>query len=73
MQVELSDKEREIIECWFREWSDSEDMRMYGGISYQMCMDLAKKLNIEVPEDFQALMGAETDEEVEEWMKGHYA
>lgn len=45
----LSEREREIIECLLREWTQG-DMSIYGGLSYQDVFDLMKKLGVDTTE-----------------------
>jgi len=49
-EIKLSQHELEIIECMVLGWTESENMGLYGNISYQCVVDLCNKLNIRVPD-----------------------
>lgn len=67
MKVELSDKEREIIECMANAWDN--DGGLYGGLSCQMVSDLLQKLDITVPPKLAQLCSDDFDPTEENILK----
>jgi hypothetical protein len=63
MNLELNDKEIEIIECMAGAWD--EDGLLHGGLSSQMVYNLLTKLHIEIPTNLKNMCEFE-DEYVEE-------
>lgn len=57
MQVELSAREIEIIECLAKGWADSDDMPLYGGLSYQCVIDFLAKIGLKPPQSLMQRIG----------------
>ncbi len=55
MKISLNKKELEIIECMAIEWNESEESKLYGGISRQDVYNLLKKLKLEIPINFTTI------------------
>lgn len=45
--MQFSDTEIEILQCFAKAWGDSDNHPLYGNISYQMAMDLMRKLGVD--------------------------
>jgi len=60
MPLELSDREKEVIECWLSSW-DEGSMGLYGNLSYNDCGELIEKLGIETPPKLKMMLTNEEE------------
>ena len=57
MSPEITDHEKDIIECWVSGWAkDDMEMGMYGPATYQCAYDLCKKLRIAIPDNLEQMI-----------------
>ena len=58
----LTPQEKEILECMAYAWADSEDMSLYGGLSYQSAADFLTRMGVDHPTRLTRLMSAQAPE-----------
>ncbi len=57
--IKLEEREREILQCWFNGWAEGE-CGLYGNLSYQDAINLAKKLGLDPKKIAERLREYET-------------
>jgi len=53
--VELSANDVQVLQCWANEWA-TNDMGLFGGLSYKCAHDLCDKLGLETPLELSEMM-----------------